>query len=95
MCSLGNYNTVFYMLSAVEQLVDAGLYQFVVGSEFLCTARIVAIVSMDYFTRFTLYAVHVCFRHRCCGGSLWLSYGWLLCKLCRSCSNFGFCISRI
>lgn len=48
---------------AVEELVDAGLNEGVIGSEFLGAAGIVAVVAVDYFKGFLVDAVHVCFRH--------------------------------
>lgn len=60
---------LWYMLniyndwSAMEKLVDAGLNESVVGSEFLSTAGIIAVVAVDNLKCFALYAVHVCFRH--------------------------------
>ncbi len=48
---------------AVEELVDAGLDEVVVGSEFLGAAWVVAVIAVDHFEGFFLYSVHVCFRH--------------------------------
>ncbi len=45
----------------MEELVDASLDEVVVCAEFLCSAGIVAVVTVDYFQSFFLYAVHVGF----------------------------------
>lgn len=60
MCSL---DISFDNLLAVEELVDAGLDEVVVGSEFLGSTGVVAVVAVDHFKGFLFDAVHVCFRH--------------------------------
>lgn len=51
------------MLSAVEQLVDACLYESVVSTEFLCATGIVAIIAVDNLKSLFFDSVHVGLRH--------------------------------
>ena len=75
----------------MQQLIDACLNEVVVCSQLLGASRIVAVVSVDHFTRFALYAVHIRFRHLSGGlggGSLCREFGG-------SCCDFCYCIGGI